>query len=173
VNRGGLEEVAQKPTGYSGQGFSLRGGGDRFVLPPDMRNPISEASGERVLCVAKHESWPCLIGFGTDRVSRFEEILDDLEDKAIRAGKDFDRAMRSAKMWSFKRLNFDASGRFIFTSTLTELGRIKDELYFHGVGQVITIWNPDVLLGLGEEFEIFQVYCRQEMAEARAKGKGK
>jgi MraZ protein len=54
-----------------------------------------------------------------------------------------------------------------------KLGRISDQIYFHGVGDVITMWNPAVLLALGDEFAIFKIYCEQEMEEALGKGKAK
>jgi MraZ protein len=165
--------VAHKPTGFSGQGFSLRGEKDRFVLPADMRNPIAEASGERVLCVGRHESWPCLVGFGTDRIAQFDDILDRQQAEARQNGDKFDRALRSGQLWSFKKHAFDASGRFVLNPSSVKLGRIEDQLYFHGVGEVVTIWNPEILLGLGDEFDFFKIYCEQEMAEAMAKGKGK
>lgn len=172
--RAGLRKLAQKATNYSGQGFSLRGEKDRFVLPSKLRNPLAEASGERTLCVSKHDRWPCLVGFGKDRVETFDSLLDELEDKAIRRGDDaFDRELRSADLWTFTPINFDASGRFVLTPTLTELGGIGDGLYFHGIGQIITIWNPEALLSKGPEFAQFQAYCRQEMAATQAKGKGK
>jgi MraZ protein len=165
--------LAQRATGYSGQGFSLRGEKDRYVLPPKLRNPLADASGERVLCVGQHDRWPCLTGFGTDRVDTFEDQLDDLEEKAIRRGEAFDRDMKSAMLWTFTPISFDASGRFVLPSTLSELGGIDNALYFHGVGQIITIWNPMVLLKQGPEFAQLQAYCKQEMASATAKGKGK
>jgi len=144
------------------------------VLPPELRNPLAAASGERVLCVSQHDRWPCLTGFGTDRIDTFEDLLDDLEDKAIRRGDDdFDREMKSADLWTFKRINFDASGRFVLSSTLSELGEIEGSIYFHGVGQVITIWNPEVLLMQGPQFKQMQAYCRQEMAETETRSKAK
>ncbi|MXO88949.1 division/cell wall cluster transcriptional repressor MraZ [Altererythrobacter aestuarii] len=169
----GLGEVTQAVAGFSGQGFSLRGEKDRFVLPPEMRNPIAEASDERVLCVGKHDSWPCLVGFGSDRIARFDEILAQQQEEARQNGDKFDRAIRSGRLWSFKRHSFDASGRFVLNPSSVKLGKIEDKLYFHGVGDVITIWNPDILMGLGDDFDFFKIYCEQEMAEAAAKGRGK
>lgn len=160
-------KVAQRATGYSGQGFSPRGEKDRFVLPSKLRNPLAEASGERVLCLSSHDRWPCLTGFGSDRVATFEDLLDAEEEKAIRLSRDFDRELRSASLWTFTPTNFDASGRFVLSSTLSELGQIEDAIYFHGIGQVITLWNPQVLLAQGPEFAQMKAYCRQEM------GKGK
>ena len=45
----------------------------RFVLPPDFRKAVRDSGmGERVLCLAKHPRWKCLIGFGLGRVAEFE-----------------------------------------------------------------------------------------------------
>jgi MraZ protein len=165
--------LAQAAAGFGGQGFSARGGGDRFVLPAEMRNAITRASDERVLNVGLHESWPCLVGFGTDRVASFDAILDEQQAEARQNGEGFNRALRKANLWSFKRHLFDASGRFVMNPSSVKLGRITDQIYFHGVGDVITMWNPQVLLGLGDEFAIFKIYCEQEMEEALGKGKGK
>ncbi len=158
---------------FSGQGFSLRGEKGRYVLPAEMRNPLATASGERVLCVGRHESWPCLVGFGTDRTQHFEEILNEQRDEARANGDKFDRALRSGQLWSFKKHAFDASGRFVLNPSSVKLGKIEDRIYFHGIGDVITMWNPDILMGLGDEFDFFKVYCEQEMEEALAKGRGK
>ena len=63
--------------------------------------------------------------------------------------------------------------RFVLHPSSVKLGGIEDQIYFHGVGDVITMWNPAVLLGLGDEFAVFKIYCEQEMAETLGKGKGK
>jgi len=159
--------------GFGGQEFVLRGGGERFVLPSDMRNAITLASNERVLCLGKHETWPCLVGFGRDRVATFDGILDEQQAEAKQNGQPFDRALRRAKLWSFKPHTFDSSGRFVLHPSSIKLGQLTDRIYFHGVGDVITLWNPDVLLALGDDFDFFKIYCEQEMADVLAKAKGK
>lgn len=158
---------------FGDQDISPRGGGDRFVLPAGMRNAITKASDERVLNVGLHESWPCLVGFGGDRVTRFDDILDRQQAEARQNGEQFNRALREANLWSFKRHLFDASGRFVLHPSSVKLGKIEDVIYFHGVGDVITMWNPQVLLSLGDEFAVFKIYCEQAMEELAAKGKGK
>lgn len=162
--------MAKGPTGYGGQGFSLRGEKGRFVLPPAFRNTIAETSGTRVLCLAKHDRWPCLSAFGTDRPATFEDQLDREEEKAIRLNHDFDRELRSLQLWSFTEIPFDASGRFVMPDTLAELGEIGEQIYFQGIGPFFTLWNPEKLETMGAGFEGAQAYCRKAVADATAKG---
>ena len=162
--------MVERPTGYGGQGFSARGDKGRFVLPPAFRHTITEMSDERVLCLAKHDRWPCLSAFGKDRPSRFEEQLDREEEKAIRLGHDFDRELRSMQLWSFCEVPFDQSGRFVMPETMSELGGLDDAIYFQGIGTFFTLWDPVALEQMGPGFEGAQAYCRSVIAEAGAKG---
>ena len=164
--------MADRPagSGYGGQGFSLRGEKGRFVLPPAFRNTIAETSGTRVLCLAKHDRWPCLTAFGTDRPATFEDQIDREEEKAIRLGQEFDRELRALQLWSFQEIPFDASGRFVMPDTMSELGRIEDSIYFQGIGAFFTLWNPALLETMGPGFEGAQAYSRKAVADAGAKG---
>ncbi len=169
-----MGEVSQSPSGYSGQGFSPRGEKDRFVLPAKLRNIIAERSGQRLLCIGVHDKWPCLTGFGKDREAEFTRILDREEQRATDLKQDFDRDGRSMNLWDFEEAPFDASGRFVLPPVSSELGGIGDALYFHGIGEFITIWNPEVLLEQANPmFKGPQARCRAEMAKAAAKAKGK
>src|SRR5687767_8765418 len=105
----GHEDVAKAPAGYSGQGFSPRGDKGRYVLPPAFRNAIASGpKDDRTLCLAKHDRWNCLIGFGLVRTESFESQLDREEGNAVKLGKDFDRELRSTQLWSFTEVSFDA-----------------------------------------------------------------
>ena len=53
--------------GYSGQAFSPAGDKGRFVLPPAFRKAVKDSSGSRVLCLAAHDRFACLVGFGLSR----------------------------------------------------------------------------------------------------------
>ena len=165
--------MAQLPAGYGGQGFSLRGEKGRYVLPPAFRNAISDLSGERVLCLSRHDRWPCLSGFGLDRPATFEELLDREEERATRLGQDFDRELRSMNLWNFEQVPFDSSGRFVLPDTLAELGGLGDGIYFQGVGSFLTLWDPARLYAMGAGFEGPQAYCRKTAADAATKAKGK
>ncbi|HSG34713.1 MAG TPA: division/cell wall cluster transcriptional repressor MraZ, partial [Sphingomonadaceae bacterium] len=107
---------------YSGQGFSLRGEKNRFVLPPAFRKPVAESSDARILCLAKHERWNCLTGFGLSRGAELEAQIEREEENAIRRGEAFDSDLRRIQLFGFAELPFDASGRFIMPDHLAGLG---------------------------------------------------
>jgi len=159
-------------SGYSGQGFSPRGEKGRYVLPPAFRNAIAPTSAdERVLCVAKHDRWNCLTGFGLGRKATFEAQLDREQESALRLGREFDRELRSIQLWSFSELSFDASGRFSLPDHLAELASIDEGICFLGGGQFFTLWAPKQLYAMDQAWAGQQALCRK--LEADAKGKRK
>lgn len=160
-----------RPIGYSGQAFSLQGEKSRFTLPPAFRKAVAESSGERILCLAKHEKWPCLTGFGLSRREELEAQIDREEERAIRLGQDFDRDLRATQLYGFTEIPFDASGRFVMPEYLAELGRMDRGVYFQGAGSFFSLWNPEELYRMGQGFEGAQAACRQLEGEIAAKGK--
>ncbi len=162
-----------QPISYSGQGFSLLGEKGRFVLPPDFRKAVKDSGqGERLLCLAKHPRWKCLIGFGLSRVAEFEGELDREERIALERGADFDRDVRSAQLYGFARVPFDDSGRFILPERYFKLGALADRLFFQGGGRFFTMWNPAELAQMGAGWEDAQEACREYEAQTLS-GKGR
>lgn len=163
--------MADRPNGYSGQGFSLRAEKNRIALPAAFRKAVADSSGgERLLCIAKHDRWKCLTGFGLSRSAGFDAYLDREEDRATRLGRDFDRDLRSMQLWGFEQVPFDASGRFVLPDHLAELGNLRDAVFFHGAGEFFTLWSPAELDAMGEGWEGPQAACRKLAADA-AKGR--
>lgn len=163
-----------KAPGYSGQGFSPRGEKGRYVLPPAFRKAIAPADTDpRVLCIAKHDRWNCLTGFGLDRTVSFDALLDREEDNAVRLGKEFDRELRSIQLWTFSEVPFDASGRFVLPDHLAELCSIDKGICFLGGGQFFTLWSPEQLYAMEPSWDGQKAVCRKLEADAAAKGKGK
>ena len=154
---------------FHGVGFSLRGDKDRFVLPPAFRKLVKDAShGSRILCVAKHERWPCLTGFGTSRVDELSAQVAREEAAALARGTPFDPEMRLAQLHTFLELPFDESGRFVMPGHLAQLGGLADEVYFNGNGPFFTIWTPAALMAMGPGWEPMQAACAALGEEARA-----
>ena len=165
--------MADKPIRYNGKGFSLRAEKNRLALPASLRKDVvASSAGERVLCLAKHHSWTCLIGFGRSRIETFDEYLDREEERATRLGNEFDRDLRSMQLWGFEQIPFDASGRFVLPDHLAELGNLRDEVFFHGAGEFFTLWSPDELAAMGQGWEGPQAACRKLAADT-AKGRKK
>ena len=166
--------MAGNASGYGGQGFSLRGEKGRYVLPPAFRNAIAPTpQAPRVLCLAKHDRWNCLTGFGLDRTASFEDQLEREEDNAVKRGEPFDRELRSMQLWTFTEVPFDASGRFVLPDHLAELVDIKEGICFLGTGRFITLWAPRQLYKMGEGWEGQQAICRKLESDATAKGRRK
>jgi MraZ protein len=163
--------MASQPYQYSGQDFSLMRDKGRFVLPAAFRKIVKESSdGRSIICIDTHPRWPCLIGFGLSRTESFGEVLDREERDADKKGIDFDRELRITQLNSFKQVTFDDSGRFVLPTYLSELRGIEDRIFFQGGGDVIQLWSPDRLAGMGEGWENPKAACRQLAAEALAKG---
>ncbi|WP_240310942.1 division/cell wall cluster transcriptional repressor MraZ [Altererythrobacter sp. ZODW24] len=158
-------------SGYNGQAFSPLGDKGRFVLPPDFRKAVKVSSDGRVLCLAKHDRWNCLIGFGLSRKPELEDELDREEEKAVRLGRDYDRDLAAMQKFGFSEVSFDDSGRFIMPDHLATLARIEDGLYFHGAGKFFTLWNPAELGRVEAGMEAAQVTCQRLVADAEAKRK--
>ena len=156
-----------QPISYSGQGFSLRGEKGRFVLPPQFRKSVRESSeGNRILCLAKHERWNCLIGFGLSRKDALIAQIDREEMLAIQRGQEFDRDLRQTQLFGFTEVPFDDSGRFVLPDYLLDLGRVGEGLFFQGAGNFFALWNPDEITSMGGGWEGAQAACAMLSAEA-------
>ena len=153
---------------YSGQDFSLRGEKNRFVLPPQFRKTVRESSDGRILCLAKHDRWQCLTGFGLSRKDDFAAQLD--REEALH-GREFDRDLRATQLYGFTEVPFDDSGRFIMPEHLIDLGKVGEGLFFSGAGTFFTIWNPAELAKLGTGWEGAQAACAKLATDAQAKAR--
>ena len=162
-----------QPFSFYGQGFSLRGEKGRFVLPPSFRRLVKDASGgERTLCLAKHERWPCLTGFGMSRLQELAEQIDREEAHAVARGQDFDRDLRMGQLYGFLDVPFDESGRFVCPEHLAAMAGLDGAAFFNGNGPFFTVWNPATLAGMGAGFEQMQRGCEALAIEAES-GRGR
>ncbi len=157
-----------QPISYSGQGFSLRGEKGRFVLPPQFRKSVRDSSDNRILCLAKHERWNCLTGFGLSRKNAFFAQIEREEGLAIQRGQDFDPDLRKIQLFGFTEVPFDESGRFVLPDHLMDIGRVGEGLFFQGAGDFFTLWNPNEIAQMGSGWEGAQAACAKLSAEAAA-----
>lgn len=155
--------------GYSGQAYSPAGDKGRFVLPPAFRKAVKESSGgNRTLCLAAHDRFDCLIGFGLSRTEKLNAQLEREEDRAIRLNDaSFDRDVRAAQLFGFEQLPFDDSGRFVMPEHLRDLGKVGDGLFFQAAGEFFFVWSPEELARMGTEWKSAQAACAKLVAAAR------
>ena len=152
--------------GYSGQAYSPSGDKGRFVLPPAFRKAVKESSGgNRILCLAAHDRFDCLIGFGLSRTDKLNEQLEREDERAIRLGlADFDRDVRAQQLFGFEQLPFDDSGRFVMPDHLRDLGKVGEGLYFQGAGDFFFVWNPAELAQMDAAWKGAQASCAKLVA---------
>jgi len=155
--------------GYSGQAYSPAGDKGRFVLPPAFRKAVKESSeGNRILCLAAHDRFDCLVGFGLSRTAQLHAQLDREEQRAITMGDhNFDREVRAQQLFGFEQLPFDDSGRFVMPEHLRDLGKVGDGLYFQGAGDFFFVWNPDELARMDSAWKSAQASCAKLVAAAK------
>ena len=174
----GLGTMSAVEPQFSGQEFSLLRDKNRFVLPPKFRkwlklsNEGSEDSENRVLLL-KHDRWECLIGFGESRLRTANRRLDREEQLAAEAGRDFDRDKRSLDLNTYEDAPFDSSGRFTLPEGLAIVANITDQIFYQGGGDFFTLWAPEELYRMGEDWAAAKTFCRRlaerELAKARKK----
>ena len=165
-----MEQVFE---GYHAQDYSPAGDKGRYVLPPAIRNQVKLSSGGKVLCLRGHDRWKCLVGFGTSRKLDLKAQLEREEELAFKYGREFDREIRASQIGVSTEVPFDDSGRFVLRDYLRELGNIQDGLFFQPAIEFFTIWNPEELYKMGDEWNAAKATCRALVAEAEAKAKGK
>lgn len=153
--------------GYSGQAYAPAGDKSRYVLPPQFRKAVKDSSDGRVLCLAKHDRWNCLVGFGLSRREELEAQLDREEERALRMGQDFDRETRSSQLNGFVEIPFDDSGRFVMPEYLRSLANIGEGLFVQGGGRFFTLWNPVELEKMGDDWAAAKAACEALVGEAR------
>jgi MraZ protein len=133
---------------------------------------VKESSGgNRILCLAAHDRFDCLIGFGLSRTEKLAEQLEREEDRAIRmADASFDRDVRAQQLFGFEQLPYDDSGRFVMPEHLRDLGKVGDGLYFQGAGDFFFVWNPDELGRMDAAWKGAQAACAKLIAAAKKGG---
>lgn len=157
--------------GYSGQAYSPAGDKGRFVLPPLFRKAVKDSSDGRVLCLMKHPTWNCLVGFGLSRKEELEAQLDREEDRATALNKDFDRDTRASQLFGFQEMPFDDSGRFVMPDHLRSLANIEEGLFFQGGGRFFTLWNPAELAKMGDDWAGAKAACGSFLSDMQGKKK--
>lgn len=134
------------PVTYLGQGFSLKGDKDRFVLPANFRKLVTESSDNHNLLYASlHPVHNCLVGFGASYIQRQAAMVDARAEKAFAEGLEFNADVANAMFGDATEIGYDNSGRCIIPAHLRNIVGITDKIYFHGFRDTFLMWAPDAL----------------------------
>jgi MraZ protein len=129
---------------YAGSGLSTIDAKSRLTIPAELRDTVAESSGDNVVCLARHSSLPCLIGFGrAERLQRRADI-ETQWNAAIGRGANFDRELAGVGASSIFETAFEPSGRFVIQPMLKHFGKLTDRAFFFGATTHFMLWDPEV-----------------------------
>ena len=116
----------------------------RVSVPAFIRQKIERRSDERAIVLARHEVFPCLVGYDTDYA---RVIAEENERRRLRE-EDSDPLAQYARayltMADTAELPYDGSGRVVLPTRLRRKAGIDDLALFVGVAGTFEIWSPQV-----------------------------
>jgi MraZ protein len=131
---------------YSGSGVSTIDAKGRTTIPAELRDVVQESSEGNIVCLARHSTMPCLIGFGRAERQKLRSDIEAQWQAAIGRGAEFDRELAGLSASSIFDVAFEASGRFVLQPMLRHFGKLGDKAFFFGTVSNFQLWNPDVFL---------------------------
>lgn len=131
---------------YAGSGVSSVDAKGRTTIPAELRDSVQHSSGSNTVCISRHSSLPCLIGFGGAERLKLRADIESQWQSAVNRGADFDRELAGVSASSIFETAFEASGRFVLSPMLKHFGRIEERAFFFGATTHFMLWNPDVFL---------------------------
>ncbi len=134
---------------YAGSGVSGVDAKGRTTIPSELRDSVQQSSGANSVCISRHSSLPCLIGFGGAERLKLRADIEAQWQSAVNRGAEFDRELAGVSASSIFETAFEASGRFVLSPMLKHFGRIEDRAFFFGATTHFMLWNPDVFLKEG------------------------
>jgi MraZ protein len=131
---------------YAGSGVSGVDAKGRTTIPAELRDSVQQSSGANSVCISRHSSLPCLIGFGGAERLKLRADIETQWQSAVNRGEQFDRELAGVLASSIFETAFEASGRFVLSPMLKHFGKIEDRAFFFGATTHFMLWNPDVFL---------------------------
>jgi MraZ protein len=131
---------------YAGSGVSGVDAKGRTTIPAELRDSVQQSSGANSVCISRHNSLPCLIGFGGAERLKLRADIEAQWQSAVSRGAEFDRELAGVSASSIFETAFEASGRFVLSPMLKHFGRIEDRAFFFGATTHFMMWNPDIFL---------------------------
>lgn len=120
----------------------------RLSVPASLRETIETRSQARELVLGPDEHSPCLIGYDVTYFDRLEARLE--EEFAADFGPGRSRKSRSV-FGATEHLKYDETGRIVLSPLMREMGEIRAQVVFMGVGHHFEIWSPEQFLAQPEQ----------------------
>jgi MraZ protein len=131
---------------YTGSGVSSLDAKGRTTIPAELRDMVQLSSDGNTVCLSRHATLPCLIGFGRAERQKLRIDIEAQWQSAVARGDAFDREVAGVTASSIFETAFEASGRFVLQPMLRHFGQLENRAFFFGTVTHFQLWNPDVFL---------------------------
>jgi MraZ protein len=131
---------------YAGSGVSSLDTKGRTTIPAELRDTVQQSSSGNTVCLSRHATMPCLIGYGNAERQKLRVDIEAQWQAAIARGGDFNREIAGVSASSIFETAFEPSGRFVLQPMLRHFGRLEGRAFFFGTVTHFQLWNPDVFL---------------------------
>jgi MraZ protein len=129
---------------YAGSGLSTIDAKGRVTIPAELRDIVAQSSGENIVCLSRHPTLPCLVGYGRAERNKLRADIEAQWQAAVQRGAEFDREVAGAIASSIFETAFEASGRFVLQPMLKHFGKLGDRGFFFGATTHFMLWDPEV-----------------------------
>lgn len=123
----------------------------RLSVPAFIRQKIERRSDAKLIVLAPHEAFPCLIGYDDNfdaeihRENERRRLLEEGSDPAAH----FARVHRTFS--AAEEASYDSSGRISLPPRMRQKSGIEDLVLFVGAGATFEVWNPHRALEHGDD----------------------
>ena len=131
---------------YGGSVLSKIDDKGRATIPAEIRDTIQESSGGNIVCISRHASLQCLVGFGKAERLKLRSDIDQQWSSGVERGTEFNRELAGLTASSIFETNFESSGRFVLSKMQRHFGRLASRVFFFGATTHFMLWDPDIFL---------------------------
>lgn len=121
----------------------------RVSIPASIRQKIERRSDDRAIVLARHEVFPCLVGYDTN----YAAVIAEENERRRLKEEDSDPLAHYARayltMADTAEVPYDGSGRIVLPPRMRRKAGIEDLALFVGVIGTFEIWNPQLALEQG------------------------
>jgi MraZ protein len=140
----GSRRVLEREHLFRGSALNAVDAKGRLSVPAFIRQKIERRSDEKMLVLALHPDFPCLVGYDAN----YSATMQERAEKRLGDNPDpFAELEMNANLFAGTvDVPYDPSGRIIMPPRLKRRAGIDDLALFIGMGGDFQIWNPQTAL---------------------------
>jgi MraZ protein len=138
---------------FSGNALGALDEDGRLRLPPFILREMARHGDSGRLLLGKHESDPCITGYGPSLRPRLQAELERrrLRDEALGRPAEDHHARARRTFGLVEEASYDDGGRMTLPPLARRRGGLGDRILFIGAGSHFEIWDPSLAMAEGDE----------------------